>query len=187
MHIIVDEMKEHGIATTYLKLDRKLRNMKRTYNIIKTKKRDPTKWEYFHSMDEIFGGTVNQTIDLTSSEEEEVACEEEMVINAEPSAVFPHELMDESNFGDIISDRATNEEEDVDVDGSYMNLAEELEVQRLEELRVIRASLQESNTIQRERNLILQERNLLMRQYLTLTFQKRKNYKIIYLIRTISK
>lgn len=175
LHVIVEDMKEHGISTTYLKLDRKLRNMKRTYNDIKQKKRDASKWEYFHAMEEIFGGSTNQTIDLTSSEEEETESEKKMVIKAEPSDVFANELMDESNFGDMISDRTTNEDQDVDVDGPYMNLAEELEVQRLEELRLIRATLQESNIIQRERNQILLERNKLMRQFLTSTLRNNKH------------
>jgi len=175
LHVIVEDMEQYGISTTYLKLDRKIRNMKRTYNGIKRKNRDSTKWEYFHIMDEIFGETTSRAIDLTTSEEGDTVSEEEMVINAEPNDVFAHELMDESNFGDIISDRTANEEQDVDVDSPYMNLAEELEVQRLEELRVIRASLQESNIIQRERNQILQERNKLMRQYLAFALKQNKH------------
>ncbi|KAH8370784.1 hypothetical protein KR093_004956 [Drosophila rubida] len=169
---IVREMGEHGFTTSYIKLDRKFRNMKRTYNNIKRKNRDVApNWEYFDTMDEIFDGRSNQSSEWMTSEGEETVCEERIEIKAEPYDVFPHELLDESNFGDIISDRATtatttNEEQDVDVDSPYLNLAEELEVQRLEELRSIRITLAEANDIQRERNQLLQERNELMRQFL---------------------
>ncbi|KAH8299480.1 hypothetical protein KR044_001753, partial [Drosophila immigrans] len=165
---IVREMEEHGFTTSYIKLDRKFRNMKRTYNNIKRKNREAAaNWEYFDTMDEIFEGRSNQSSEWMTSEGEDTMCGEQIEIKAEPFDVFPHELLDESNFGEIISDRATtatHEEQDVevDVDSPYMNLAEELEVQRLEELRSIRITLAEANVIQRERNQLLFERNELM-------------------------
>lgn len=167
------EMSEQGIQADYVRLDRKLRNMKRTYVSIKKKQLAARpNWEYFDIMEEIFGGTLNQTTDLTTtSEEEETVCEQKMEVKDEPF-VFAHELMDESNFTDLISNKTTNEDQDVDVDGPFVNLTEELEFQRLEELRVIRITLQESNVIQKERNQILQERNELMRQYLSSTLKK---------------
>ncbi|XP_034104851.1 uncharacterized protein LOC132792863 [Drosophila nasuta] len=171
---IVREMEEHGISTSYIKLDRKFRNMKRTYNNIKRKNlMEAPNWEYFHTMDAILDGGSNQSSEWMSSEGDETVCEEEKIeIKAEPYDVYPHEMLDESNFGDIISDRATtttatNEEQDVDVDSPYLNLAEELEVQRLEELRSIRIALIEANDIQRQRNQLLQERNDMMREFLS--------------------
>lgn len=74
----------------------------------------------------------------------------------EPEVCVPEILMNESNF----------EEPHINVDSPFMSLGEELEVQRVEELRAIRIALEESNQIQRERNQLLIDRNALLMQFL---------------------
>lgn len=77
----------------------------------------------------------------------------------EPEVCVPEILMDESNF----------EEPYINVDSPIMSLGEELEVQRVEELRAIRIALEESNQIQRERNQLLIDRNALLMHFLAAT------------------
>lgn len=77
----------------------------------------------------------------------------------EPEVCVAEFLANESNF----------EEPLLSVDSPFMSLAEELEIQRVEELRAIRMALEESNQIQRERNQLLIDRNALMMQFLAAT------------------
>lgn len=119
--------------------------MKRTYFNIKNRP-NPSSWEYYDLMEEILAEPAKPTTPKVEPKEE-------------PEVCVPEILANESNF----------EEPLLSVDSPFMSLAEELEIQRVEELRAIRMALEESNQIQRERNQLLIDRNALMAQFLAAT------------------
>lgn len=136
------------MKTNYISLDRKFRNMKRTYFNIK-KRPNPSNWEFFDLMDEILNEERPHRMTPTKKNPKIEPPEE-------PEVSVPEIIMNESNI----------EQKFVNNESPFMSLDEELELQRIEELRGIRIALEESNRIQRERNQLLLDRNTLMAQFL---------------------
>lgn len=170
---VVREFEQHGFRTSYIKLDRKFRNMCRTYFNIKRQNKDvEPNWEYFGPMDEILAGTVPDTSDAMSyqggpdAEDTEPRVE---VKKEELGTDYPAVLMDEPNFDELVSSRISEEQQEIDVENA--GFATGLEAQRVAELRAIRITLEEANEIQRQRNSLLHERNELMKQYLATKFK----------------
>ncbi|XP_064545124.1 uncharacterized protein LOC135433095 [Drosophila montana] len=169
---VVSEFEEHGYRTSYIKLDRKFRNMSRTYFNIKRQNKDvEPNWEYFGPMDEIFAGTIPETSDdMSYQEPDEEDTEPRVEVKIEElDTDYPGVLMDEPNFEELVSNRISEEQPEIDVENA--GFATGLEAQRVEELRAIRITLEEANEIQRQRNTLLQERNELMKQYLATKFR----------------
>ncbi|TDG44412.1 hypothetical protein AWZ03_009161 [Drosophila navojoa] len=166
---VVREFEQHGFKASYIMLDRKFRNMSRTYfNIKRLRKDDDPSWEYFDAMDEIFSGTLPETRNITITYKEppeEEESQQVFEIKTEEPEVSPSEiLLDEPNFEELVSSRIKEEQPDIDMEST--RIVQALEAERVEELRAIRITLEEANEIQRQRNTLLQERNELMRRYL---------------------
>ncbi|XP_023160956.2 uncharacterized protein LOC111592785 [Drosophila hydei] len=165
---VVREFEQHGFKASYIKLDRKFRNMSRTYFNIKRQKKDgDPNWEYFSAMDEIYAGTLPEpsalTVNFEAAPEEE--SQQQIEIKTEqPDVIQTDVLMDESNFEELVSSRIKEEQQEIDIENS--TLVRCLQTERVDELRAIRITLEEANEIQRQRNALLQERNELMRRYL---------------------
>lgn len=166
---VVREFEQHGYKASYIMLDRKFRNMSRTYfNIKRLGKDDDPNWEYFSAMDEIYSGTLPEPRNITIRYEEppeEGESQPSLEIKIEESEVSPSEiLLDEPNFEELVSSHIKEEQQEIDME--RMKFVQVLEAERVEELRAIRIALEEANEIQRQRNTLLQERNELMRRYL---------------------
>ncbi|CAG9771337.1 unnamed protein product [Ceutorhynchus assimilis] len=162
---ILKEFQNKGYIVTIDLLDRKFRNMKKTYKDNKDKKKTTGEssitWEYFEIMDEIFFNDKTMNPTTTISSMEPVLKNSKVNLNSEVSTIV--KVSDKENQEPKVEKKSEKELTKVIKAKRVKHLydhrkkIQEIENQRLEEVQKLRQAIQRNNNIQEERNELLRQ------------------------------
>lgn len=156
---------KHNYKVTEDTLDRKWRNMKKTYTVIKdnTKRtgRGRVSWEHYDDFEDIYAEdrTVNIPKIISSTVKQLPSTAEAIPSTStapEPVSVPP---LTPSSSVPPRTPCSAKRNQAIKMSGTYRQRKQQidLEEKRLEEIKLLRLAIEESNNIQRERNNILKE------------------------------